>query len=187
MVRKLKFHEQKLLRKVDFLQWKGDQTLHENKILRKYHIQKREDYTKYNKLCGQILRLVHKLSQLDPKDPVRVEHTQLLITKLYKMGLLSTPDRNTSLQTVKEKLTVSCFCRRRLPVVMQRSRMAETVREAVALVEQGHVRVGPERVSDPAYLVSRHMEDFITWSEGSKIKRHIENYNGTRDDYDELD
>lgn len=47
MVRKLKFHEQKLLKKVDFINWKADNNLHESKVLRKYHVRKREDYTKY--------------------------------------------------------------------------------------------------------------------------------------------
>ena len=47
MVRKLKYHEQKLLRKVDFLNWKVDNNLSEVKILRRYCIQKREDYTMY--------------------------------------------------------------------------------------------------------------------------------------------
>lgn len=46
MVRKLKYHEQKLLKKVDFVNWEVDNTLHEVKVLRKYHIEKREDYTK---------------------------------------------------------------------------------------------------------------------------------------------
>jgi U3 small nucleolar ribonucleoprotein protein IMP3 len=46
MVRKLKFHEQKLLKKVDFISWEVDNNLHEVKVMRKYCIQKREDYTK---------------------------------------------------------------------------------------------------------------------------------------------
>lgn len=50
MVRKLKFHEQKLLKKVDFINWEVDNNLHEVKVLRKYHIEKREDYTKW--ICG---------------------------------------------------------------------------------------------------------------------------------------
>lgn len=49
MVRKLKFHEQKLLKKVDFINWEVDNNLHEVKVLRKYHIEKREDYTKWVK------------------------------------------------------------------------------------------------------------------------------------------
>jgi len=45
MVRKLKYHEQKLLKKVDFISWEVDKNLKEVKVLKKYHIQKREDYT----------------------------------------------------------------------------------------------------------------------------------------------
>lgn len=39
MVRKLKHHEQKLLKKVDFLQWKSDNNLREVEVMRRYHIQ----------------------------------------------------------------------------------------------------------------------------------------------------
>ena len=44
--RKLKWHEQKLLRKVDFLTWQAEENIREAKILQRYHIEKREDYTK---------------------------------------------------------------------------------------------------------------------------------------------
>lgn len=47
MVRKLKFHEQKLLKKVDFISWKVDNNLNEVKVMKKYYVQKREDYTKW--------------------------------------------------------------------------------------------------------------------------------------------
>jgi len=39
------------------------------------------------------------------------------------------------------------------------------------------VRVGPEVVTDPAYLVTRNFEDFVTWVDTSKIKRKILKYN----------
>lgn len=51
---------------------------------------------------------------------------------------------------------------------------------------QGHVRVGPHPVTDPAYLVSRNMEDFVTWVDTSRIKRTIMRYNDKLDDYDLL-
>ena len=60
------------------------------------------------------------------------------------------------------------------------------VKDAVSYVEQGHIRVGPNLVTDPAYLVSRNMEDFITWADGSKIKRHVMQYNDELDDFDLL-
>lgn len=46
MERKLKFHERKLLKKVDFLDWKNEQNVREGEVIRRYHIQNRDDYTK---------------------------------------------------------------------------------------------------------------------------------------------
>lgn len=55
--------------------------------------------------------------------------------------------------------------------------MSETMREAVTFIEQGHVRVGTEVVTEPAYFVPKSMEDYITWVDSSKIKRKIMAYN----------
>lgn len=55
MVRKLKYHEQKLLKKVDFINWEVDNNLHEVKVLRKYRIEKREDYTKWVSVWLQLM------------------------------------------------------------------------------------------------------------------------------------
>ena len=85
-----------------------------------------------------------------------------------------------------EKLSTASFCRRRLSVVMVRLRMSETLKEAVTFVEQGHVRVGPDTVTDPAFLVTRAMEDFVTGVDTSKIKRKVLQYNDKLDDYDLL-
>ena len=66
-MRDLKHHEQKLLKKVNFLQWKSDQNIREIKIMRRYHVQSRDDYIKYNKLAGNITSLTNKLKEL-PHD-----------------------------------------------------------------------------------------------------------------------
>ena len=181
MVRKLKYHEQKLLKKVDFLNWKSDANLREVKVLRRYHVQDREDYHAYNKLCGMVTKMVSMLKNLDARDPVRIDLTDQLLGKLYSIGLIQHKKI-----TACEKLAASTFCRRRLPVVLVRLKFAETMKEAVTLVEQGHVRVGPQTVVDPAYLVTRQMEDYVTWVDASKIKRTVMKYNDKLDDYDLL-
>lgn len=61
-----------------------------------------------------------------------------------------------------EKLSTASFCRRRLAVVLVRLRMCENLREASTFVEQGHVRVGPDTVTDPAFHVTRDLEDYVT-------------------------
>ncbi|KAI8801815.1 hypothetical protein BJ742DRAFT_571821 [Cladochytrium replicatum] len=182
MVRKLKFHEQKLLKKVDFLQWKTDPSIKENEIMKRYHLQRREEYIKYNKLGGQIRKLANKIALLKPQDPFRDEMTTAILNKLSNMGLITV---RKALSEV-DKISVSAFCRRRLPVVMVRLKMAQTVRQAVTLVEQGHVRVGPDTITDPAYFVTRTMEDYVTWVDSSKIKRKVMAYNDKLDDFDLL-
>mmetsp|Transcript_13731 Transcript_13731/g.37074 ORF Transcript_13731/g.37074 Transcript_13731/m.37074 type:complete len:183 (+) Transcript_13731:62-610(+) len=179
-MRQLKFHEKKLLKKVDFLKWKSEDNIRELQVMRRYHIQDRDDYKKYNKIVGMVTKLTNVLKQLDPKDATRIELTDQLLEKLTTMGVL--PAKKSLVQC--EQLATSAFCRRRLSVVMVRNKMAETVREACTFIEQGHVRVGPETVTDPAFHVTKNMEDFVTWVDTSKIKRKVAQYNDRLDDYD---
>ena len=179
-LRKLKFHERKLLRKVDFVQYKNENNVRELKVMRKYHITDREHYQMYNRLAGEIKHLANELLKLDVADPFRIETTDRLVEKLYNMGVI--PTKSSLVQC--QHLTVSAFCRRRLPVVLVRLKMCQSVSRATLLIEQGHIRVGPHVISDPAYLVTRTMEDFVTWVHTSKIRRHIATYNDTVDDYD---
>lgn len=60
-MRQLKHHEQKLLRKVSLFSWKGEDNIRVAKILRRYHIQNREDYVAYSKICGMVTKLAAKL------------------------------------------------------------------------------------------------------------------------------
>lgn len=179
-MRKLKYHEKKLLKKVDFFDWEADNNLHEVTILRRYRIQRREDYVAYNKLSRQVRAVVRKLRDLDPKDPFRVRSTAEILRKLYDMGLIPTKES----LALADKVTASSFCRRRVPVMLVRCKMSENLKIATELVEQGHVRVGTEVVTDPAFFVTRTMQDFITWKDTSKIRKHIMEYNEERDDYD---
>jgi U3 small nucleolar ribonucleoprotein protein IMP3 len=171
-LRALRWHERRLLKRADFLQWKSDAAEREVRVLRRYRIQRREDYTKYNRLVGVIHKLSSRLQALSADDPERISGTEQLLSRLYALGLIST----SSSLAACERLTASSFCRRRLPVVLFRLRFASSISEAVRLVEQGHVRVGPEVVTDAALLVTRSMEDFVTWAEGSSIKAKVDAY-----------
>jgi U3 small nucleolar ribonucleoprotein protein IMP3 len=146
------------------------------------------DYRKYNALCGSLRSLAHKLSQLDPEsDPVRKKLESEMLDKLWRMGILKqSREQGAGLSKVEREVTVSAFCRRRLAVLMVRTGMVETIKAAATFIEQGHVRVGTEVVNDPAFLVSRNMEDFLTWVDSSKIKRNIMRYQQKLDDFDLL-
>ena len=181
-MRQLKHHEQKLLKKVDLFNWKSERNVREATIIRKYRLQTREDYVSYSKTVGGITKLVGKLKDLPVSDPDRRQITDMLLKRLFDMGIL----KSTSSLVTVETLTVSSFCRRRLPVVMVRLKMSENLQDACKLIEQGHIRVGPHVVSDPAFLVTRTLEDYVTWVDSSKIKRTVMKYNDKVDDYDLL-
>lgn len=170
--------------------------------MRRYGIQGRDDYRKCttshnpirsphltplpdNQLCGSMRQLAHRLANLDPSDPCRRKHEDLMLEKLFDLGVLGTGGGGRGkLSDVEHKVTVSAFARRRLPVVMARLRMADHIQAAIKLIEQGHVRVGTDVITDPAYLVTRSMEDFVTWVDSSKIKRNIMKYRDKLDDFE---
>lgn len=135
---------------------------------------------RYNKLSREIREVANKLTEVDPSDSFRTEMSSQLLEKLYVLGLIPT---KWDLNNV-DKVSASSFCRRRLPVVMKRNNMSESIPNASKLVEHGHVRVGPEVVKDPAFLVTRTLEDFVTWVDGSAIQRHVLEYNDLRDDFE---
>jgi U3 small nucleolar ribonucleoprotein protein IMP3 len=156
MVRQLKHHEQKLLRKVDFANYASDNQHRGAEIIRRYSLSNPNDYASYNRLAGQLRHLAHRIALLPPETPFRRKQEDQLLEKLHDMGLLGIGGGGKGkLSDVERKITVSAFCRRRLGVVMTRLRMSEHVSTANKFIEQGHVRVGTEVVTDPAFLVTR--------------------------------
>ncbi|KAK2371488.1 U3 small nucleolar ribonucleoprotein IMP3 [Trifolium repens] len=147
-------------------------------------------YRRYSSMCRMVQKLVSTVKQMDPKDPFRVDMTDKLLEKLYNMGVI--PTRQSI--TLCERLTVSSFCRVKnvtvncqvnqvdaltlhcpnllqiMFTVLVKMKFAEHLKEAVTYIEQGHVRVGPDTITDPAFLVTRNMEDFITWVDSSKFQ-----------------
>ena len=177
----MKFHEKKLLKKVNFFNWRPEAE-RENQVMRSYHLQRREDYVKYNKICGFITRLVGHLRKLPQNDEFRIQLTENLLSKLHAMGLI---DSTNSLLAC-EKIGPASFCRRRLAVVMVRLQFAETVKEAAQFVEQGHVKVGPNLVLEPSLHITRAMEDVVAWTDASSIRQKVLKYNDKLDDFDLL-
>lgn len=78
-MRKLKFHEQKLLKKVNFYDWKVEADKRESRVIHRYHLQNREDYSHYNRICGLVTALITKIKQLPFDDPFRIKATEQLL------------------------------------------------------------------------------------------------------------
>jgi U3 small nucleolar ribonucleoprotein protein IMP3 len=89
-------------------------------------------------MCGYVTSLSSKLQSLPPSSPFRIDLIDLtdqLVTKLYNLGVI---DGKGSLEKA-DRVSVSGFCRRRLPVVMVRLKMSQTLQAAITLIETGQV------------------------------------------------
>lgn len=75
------------------------------------------------------------MASLEPSDPFRHKHEDLLLGKLFDMGILGTGGGGRGkLSDIEHKVTVSAFCRRRLPVVMTKLRMADNITAAIKVM-----------------------------------------------------
>ncbi|KAL0489727.1 U3 small nucleolar ribonucleoprotein IMP3 [Acrasis kona] len=189
-VRELKFHEQKLLKKVDFLNWKSDNIKEEYrvymlKMIHKYKLRDQKEFFNYQRIATITNEAVQSIRDLPDKEYLafKKEQFELLSVKLYQMGVLDSVDELDRLN----KLTVGRFCRRRVSYLLKVMHFAETVTYANDYIRHGHVRIGPNVVNDPAFLVPRNLEDFITWTNDSSIKKTIKNFNEDYDAYEMLD
>lgn len=87
-------------------------------------MQGRDDYAKYNRLCGSMRQMAHRLSLLSAQDPYRHQMETQLLAKGYEMGLLNIGSKLSDV----EKISVASFCRRRLAVVCVRNKLCESVK-----------------------------------------------------------
>ena len=106
-MRKLKFHEKKLLKKQDFYDWKNIDSIKKSEIATKYRLSSRDKYLKYQKIVGFVTKMTNLLKKLPEDDNFRIDMTECLLKKLYDTGLINS---NKSINKA-EQITVSAFLR----------------------------------------------------------------------------
>ncbi|KAI5179715.1 U3 small nucleolar ribonucleoprotein IMP3 [Nematocida sp. AWRm80] len=171
-MRVLKYHEQRLLKKVNLLEWKGTSTGKEQAITRKYMLEDRETYIKYNLVVGKIKRLTLALAKLNDNDELKELMTKELTNKLYSLGII-----NSKRLIECSKVGVGSFCRRRLSSILVSIKLVPDIQTAVTLISHGHIKLGTQTTTDSSIIISRAIEDYITWRDESKIKQAIEKFN----------
>ncbi|KAG0437394.1 U3 small nucleolar ribonucleoprotein IMP3 [Dictyocoela muelleri] len=177
-MRKLKFHEQKLLKQVNFLEWRETHTAREQFLISRYKIRDREDIYKYKQIVTKIKQLCDQIALLKKDDGTRIFLTREIISKLFNMGLIG----SRSLVDCA-KIKISNFCERRITTIMVKKKMVSNLTDAVRFVEHGHVMVGSHVVVDPSTIISQGMEDMIEWRDKSKILTKIREFHGEEDDF----
>jgi U3 small nucleolar ribonucleoprotein protein IMP3 len=78
--------------------------------MRRYHIQNRDDYKKYNKICGMVTKLTSLLKKLDGQDSTRIDLTDQLLDKWVTLE---------QQQAVLQGLQLSSFVMSLPPLLLQ--------------------------------------------------------------------
>lgn len=178
-MRNLKYHEQKLLKKVNYGDFKNKR---EQLVVTKYLLHDRNDYVKYNLIVGKIRRMTESLSRLDYTNINKEYFTKKLLTKLFDMDIIQEKKLSNCM-----KITVSDFCKRRLAYQVYSKRMVPNLADADKFTQHGHFKVNNIKTKNSAQLLDKHSAEYIRWVDSSKIKKKRDEEKGERDDYERVE
>ena len=94
----------------------------------------------------------------------REKERQLLLKKLYKMGIMANEE---GLTDDVLSLTVDMLLKRRLQSVVHELGLANTPWQSRQMITHGHIAINGKKVNTPSYHVKRGEEEFIGYSPSS--------------------
>lgn len=130
-LRKLKYHEQKLVKKVDFLNWKSDGKEEVRvaalKIIAKYNLRDHEEFFKYARISQQVNTTLDSIRALqgDEYTAFKREQLELVARKLFTMGIINSVDE--VLDNAQFKTKTSQFCARRLSYMLKVKKFVQVI------------------------------------------------------------
>jgi small subunit ribosomal protein S4 len=97
-------------------------------------------------------------------DQQREKERQLLLKKLYKMGIMATAE---GLTDDVLSLTVDIFLKRRLQSIVHELGLANSPWQSRQMITHGHIAINGKKVNTPSYHVKRGEEELIKYSPSS--------------------
>ena len=94
----------------------------------------------------------------------REKERQLLLKKLYKMGIMANEE---GLTDDVLSLNVEMFLKRRLQSVVHDLGLANTPWQSRQMITHGHIAINGKKVNTPSYHVKRGEEELISYSPSS--------------------
>lgn len=170
-MRKLKFHESRLLRKNKFLipTYNNDY-----KLISIFQI-KKEEFYKIKKIHSIIKQIA--LSLVINKNSSNENLIKKFLNILYFYGFISEKKL-----ILAYNLKLNNLLERKLSFLLKVQNLANSIVEAKKIIFAGHIKLGNKRINNDI-LISKNMENFISWDDNSKIKRCIDRFNNELDDY----
>ncbi len=144
--------------------WRKDILTQELELLGRYGLRNKRELWIAKTLLRNIRHRARSLLAL-PKEE-REPQERALVNKLYKMGLLPTP--NATIDDILN-LTVEDILERRLQTIVFRKGLAKTIYQSRQLITHGHIAINGKRVFSPSYIVPKNEEDKIEYAPTSPL------------------
>ncbi|RLE94970.1 MAG: 30S ribosomal protein S4 [Thermoprotei archaeon] len=156
-----------------FHPWRKDILMQELELVGKYGLRNKRELWIAKTILRKIRANARRLLAL-PEEERKVREKEL-INRLYKMGLLPSPE--ATLDDVLN-LTVENILDRRLQTIVYNKGLAKTIYQARQLIVHGHIVIGDRRVRSPGHLVSIEEENLVDLHPNSPFRKMLEEAKG---------
>jgi len=143
--------------------WRSDQFNLELKLMGEYGLRNKRELWRIHTMLSGYRKAARALLAAPVEERVKPERE--LLDRLYRMGLV---EQDALIEDVFD-LNVEDVLARRLQTLVFRLGLARTPQQARQLIAHGHIAIGEQRFSSPAYLVKRGEEASINYASGSPI------------------
>jgi small subunit ribosomal protein S4 len=151
--------------------WDSERIKKENESMKTYGLTKKQEVWKVESILRSFRRRARGLAA--KRDKVQ---EKVLIDKLHKMGLL---EKDASVDAVLS-LTSEKLLERRLQTFVFKKNLANTIRHSRQLITHGHIAVDGRKIVYPSFIVTRGLEDKISFYKSPKLKAPIKTVETTK-------
>lgn len=141
--------------------WDKERMDKEGQLMKTFGLRRKREIWKAESILRSFRRRARDLAARRDK-----EREKILLGKLHKMGLLG---KNADLDDVLS-LSLENLLERRLQTVILKKNMANTTKQARQLITHGHITIEGRRIVYPSFIVTRDLEDQISFYKESPIK-----------------
>jgi len=134
----------------------------EKELMKKYGLRRKREIWRAEAILRNFRRRARELAAKKDKEAEKI-----LLDKLYRLGLLG---KNATLDDVLS-LTIEDILERRLQTMVFKKNLANTPKHARQLIVHGHIAVDGRRTIYPSFLVTRELEDKISFYKDSPLAK----------------
>ena len=134
----------------------------EKELMKKYGLRRKREIWRAEAILRNFRRRARELAAKKDKEAEKI-----LLDKLYRLGLL---EKNATLDDVLS-LTIEDILERRLQTMVFKKNLANTPKHARQLIVHGHIAVDGRRTIYPSFLVTRELEDKISFYKDSPLAK----------------